>query len=87
LVLGRNPRRRRDRRQRLHALALAAGKKTRAVIAKGACPVAMAYNVTQPLDKNRKTRFTLLCTLVIHARYPVPMRESSSAGNFVGAGM
>jgi hypothetical protein len=44
LMLRRHPRRRRDRGQRLYALAPAAGKKTRAVIAKWPYPVAMTDN-------------------------------------------
>ena len=56
-MLRRNPLGSRDRRQRLDALAFAPGKKASAVIAKRPCPVAMAENFVQTLDKGCKTRF------------------------------
>ena len=78
LMLRRHPRRSRDRGQRLNALALAAGKKARAVIAKRSHPVAMADNFVQTLYKGCKTQFTLLQSQAIHIRHPVPMRELPS---------
>ena len=77
-MLRRNPFRRSNRRQRLNTLALAAGKKASAVMAKRPHSVAMADNFVQAPDKGGKTQFTILQNQAIHIRDPVPMRESPS---------
>jgi hypothetical protein len=58
--------------------ALAAGKKTRAIVSKRPYPVAMTDNAVQTPDEGGKTRVTLLQSQAIHIHHPVPMRESLS---------
>jgi hypothetical protein len=57
-MLRRHPRRRRHRRQGLHALALAGHQQPQAIIPQRPRPVGMADHPDETLDICRKARFT-----------------------------
>src|SRR5271154_6991701 len=66
LMLRRRAMRRRDRRHRLHALALARHQQTGTIVPQRALAVLVADHTRKPLDIPRKSRFTVVSLSVIH---------------------
>jgi hypothetical protein len=66
LMLGRRAIRRRDRRHRLHALALARHQQPGAIMPQRLLAVLVTNHARKPLDISRKSRFTVVSSLVIH---------------------
>ena len=61
LMLGRRPLRRRNRRHRLHTLALAGHQQSNAIITQWLGPIGMADHTHKPFDISRKPAFAARC--------------------------
>ena len=66
LMLGRRAIRRRDRRHRLHALALAWHQQAGAIMPQRLLAVLVTNHARKPLDIPRKSRFTVVSSSMIH---------------------
>jgi hypothetical protein len=71
LMLGRSPLRRRYRRHRFNALALARHHQTQAIILKRFGPVGMPDYARQPFDIGQKTRVTVARSWQTHFSLPI----------------
>src|ERR1019366_5450099 len=76
LMLRRTPRRRRHRRHRLQAPALARQHQANAIVPQRPSTVSMANHAHKPLDIPRKSRFTVVCRSEIHINPHLLMSES-----------
>ena len=82
LVLGRDPRRRRYRRDRLDALALARQQQAPAIITQRLRPIGMPDHLSQCLDIGRKPFLPVLA----HALFPKKMLSQGSSDGHARAG-
>ena len=81
-MLGRDPRRRPHRRDRLDALALARQQQAPAIITQRLRPIGMPDHLGQRLDIGRKPFLPVLA----HARFPKKMLSQGSSDSHVRAG-